>query len=162
MYRQEKESMPERLPARVNRKLLVRQVAAIRKDRSDDVVDQVVFKQVLVAVDKRQEVTFGEKIVPGREFFHPAIGRPGQTAHEIAVTFNKPRGCVIASDAGDNQLQNGFQLERGIGLPAAQRIVKHALPEVSEMIFQNSDGARGIRSEESVHGDSDRKSTRLN
>jgi hypothetical protein len=61
---------------------------------------------------------------------------------------------VIASDAGDNQLQNGFELERGIALPAAQCIVKHALPEVSEMIFQNSDGACGIEARQSVHGDS--------
>ena len=70
--------------------------------------------------------------------------------HEIAEAFKKPRCCVITLDAGNNQLENSIQLELGIAFLAGQRIVKQTLPEISEMIFQNSDSTRRVDARKSV------------
>ena len=70
MYRQEHKSTSHGLFAGIDRKCLVRQFGTIRKNSSDNVAGQVIFKQVLVTADKRQEVTAGGKAVVRRKLFN--------------------------------------------------------------------------------------------
>src|SRR5580693_7329492 len=104
VYRQKNKGVPHRLPARINRKLLVRESRAIRKNSSENIIDQVIFEQVLMAADKRQENVLGGTIIPIRELFLTGLGRPSQSEHKILVAFQKTGSCVVRSDAGDNQL----------------------------------------------------------
>jgi hypothetical protein len=50
--------------------------------------------------------------------------------HEFLVAFKEPGRCVVRSNTLDNQIQNSFKLERGIGLQRFERLVgRRALKE---------------------------------